>query len=88
VWTDDFGYARRFAVAETEQVIEAVGPRPAPAAAGAVVEANRRVFENPGRAANTFLMSDPTLFRTPGSSPRRVVQREARGRIAAPCAKR
>ena len=83
VWTDDFGYARQFAVAETERVIETVRAAALRLeAAGAVVEATDAVFENPGRAAQAFLMSDPTLFPDAKIEPEKATQaREARGRI-------
>ncbi|HLZ83049.1 MAG TPA: amidase [Caulobacteraceae bacterium] len=84
VWTDDFGYARRFAVAETERVIETVRTAALRLqAAGAVVEATDAAFENPGRAAQAFLMADPTLFPDAKIEPEKATQaREARGRIA------
>ena len=85
VWTDDFGYARQFAVAETEQVIATVRAAALRLqAAGAVIEQTDAVFENPARAANAFLMSDPTLFPDAKIESEKATQaREARGRIHA-----
>lgn len=62
VWSDDFGYASQFAVEESPRVIETV--RMAAfrlAAAGAELSITDQVFENPGWAANTVLMGDPTI---------------------------
>lgn len=85
VWTDDFGYARQFAVAETERVIETVRTAALRLqAAGAVIEQTGTVFENPGRAAGAFLMSDPTLAPDTTIKPETAAQaRESRGRVNA-----
>jgi len=85
IWTDDFGYARQYAVAETERVIDTVRTAALRlAAAGAVVEASGAVFENPGWTAHAFLMSDPILAPGVETAPEKAIKaRENRGRIAA-----
>jgi aspartyl-tRNA(Asn)/glutamyl-tRNA(Gln) amidotransferase subunit A len=85
VWSDDFGYARRFAVAETERVIETVRAAALRLqAAGASIEPTDAVFEDPGRAAGAFLRADPTLFPDTKIEPEKATAaREARGRINA-----
>jgi aspartyl-tRNA(Asn)/glutamyl-tRNA(Gln) amidotransferase subunit A len=85
VWSDDFGYARQFALDETPRVIETVlAAARRLEAAGAIVEATDAVFENPGWTAHTVLMSDPIL--APGvviAAEKALKARENRGRIAA-----
>jgi aspartyl-tRNA(Asn)/glutamyl-tRNA(Gln) amidotransferase subunit A len=85
VWSDDFGYARRFAVEETPRVIETVRAAAGRlSGAGAVIEATEAVFEDPAWTANTFLMSDPTLAaKVEPSGEDAVKARELRGRISA-----
>jgi aspartyl-tRNA(Asn)/glutamyl-tRNA(Gln) amidotransferase subunit A len=85
VWTDDFGYARKFAVEETPRVIEAVRAAALRLeSAGAVIEPTDAVFENPGWTANAFLMSDPILAPGVETTPEKAVKaRENRGRIDA-----
>jgi aspartyl-tRNA(Asn)/glutamyl-tRNA(Gln) amidotransferase subunit A len=85
LWTDDFGYARQFAVAETERVIETVRAAALRLqAAGAVVEPTDAVFENPGWTAHAFLMSDPILAANVETAPEKAIKaRENRGRIHA-----
>ena len=83
VWSDDFGYAGAFAVAETPRVIETV--RVAAfglASAGATICATDEIFENPTWVANKVLMADTTI--SVYSEPSRedaVRVREARQRI-------
>jgi aspartyl-tRNA(Asn)/glutamyl-tRNA(Gln) amidotransferase subunit A len=62
LWSDDFGYARDYAVPETPRVIEMVR-----AAAfrlgevGAAISPSTQRLENPLWVANTVLMSDPSI---------------------------
>jgi aspartyl-tRNA(Asn)/glutamyl-tRNA(Gln) amidotransferase subunit A len=85
VWSDDFGFARQFAVEETERVIEtvrsaALGLK----SAGAVIEPTDAVFENLGWTAYAFLMSDPILAPGVETAPDKAVKaRENRARIDA-----
>jgi aspartyl-tRNA(Asn)/glutamyl-tRNA(Gln) amidotransferase subunit A len=83
LWTDDFGYARAYAVQETPQVIDTV--RRAAwrlADAGARIEATDEVFENTAWPAHQWQMSDPVLA-VGRPAPRDDVPkvREARRRI-------
>ena len=83
VWSDDFGYARDFAVEETPRVIEAVRTAAFQlASAGAEISVTDEVFENPGWTANTVLMGDPTISVTTQPSRADAVRvRETRQRI-------
>jgi aspartyl-tRNA(Asn)/glutamyl-tRNA(Gln) amidotransferase subunit A len=85
IWTDDFGYARQFAVEETPRVIETVRAAVRRLEdAGAAVDATDAVFENPGWTAHAFLMSDPILAPNVETPPEKAIKaRENRGRIAA-----
>lgn len=83
LWTDDFGYARAFGVAESPRVIDAV--RRAAwrlCDAGAQVEVTDQVFENPAWAAHQWQVSDPIIAARREIPRDDVVKvREARGRI-------
>ena len=83
LWSDDFGYARDFAVEESSRVIDTVRAAAFQlAAAGAEIRATDEVFENPGWVANTVLMGDPTIAVTIQPSRADAVRvREARQRI-------
>ncbi len=83
IWSDDFGYASDFAVAESARVIETVRKAAFELAAiGAEIRATDQKFENPGWVANTVLMGDPTIAVTTQPSREVAVRvREARQRI-------
>ncbi|TVV75765.1 amidase [Sphingomonas solaris] len=83
VWTDDFGYASTYAGAESARVIETVRHAAQRlAAAGAVVEETQQVFEDPNRACNMVMLSDPGLAIRQDLSREDVARtRETRGRI-------
>jgi aspartyl-tRNA(Asn)/glutamyl-tRNA(Gln) amidotransferase subunit A len=83
VWSDDFGYARAFAVEETPRVIETVRAAALGLAdAGAEIRVTEEVFENPAWAANKVLMSDPLIAAQIVPSRDEAVQvRETRQRV-------
>ena len=83
VWSDDFGYASQFAVAESPRVIKTVRDAAFQLASlGAEIRATNEVFENPGWTANTVLMGDPTISVTVQPSREDAVRvRETRQRI-------
>lgn len=83
VWSDDFGYANAFAVAETPRVIETVRNAAfSLTAIGAEVWTTDEVFENPAWVANKVLMADTTIsVYTQPSREDAVLVREGRQRI-------
>jgi Asp-tRNA(Asn)/Glu-tRNA(Gln) amidotransferase A subunit family amidase len=83
LWTDDFGYAKAFGVAESPRVIEAVrGAAWRLREAGAQIEATGQAFENPAWAAHQWQVSDPIIAARREVPRDDVVKvREARGRI-------
>ena len=62
-WTDDFGYVRKYAVAETERVISTVrAAAERLQEAGAIIEAPDFVSEEPIWAANQWTAMDPATM--------------------------
>jgi aspartyl-tRNA(Asn)/glutamyl-tRNA(Gln) amidotransferase subunit A len=83
LWTDDFGYAGKMAVAETPRVIDTVR-RAAQRleGAGAHIGSTDQAFEDPAWAAHQWLMTDPVIASRRDPPPEDAARvREARLRI-------